>query len=93
MLSEGRHVPLPLDHFFFCFLPPVAAGAYRGVSISSIREVSRFRSARVRTILKDVVLVEGRRRSKRKKGGRAKRRVSGVRRILGAEISKRVTST
>ena len=21
------HVPLPLDHFFFCFLPPVAAGA------------------------------------------------------------------
>jgi hypothetical protein len=22
-----HHVPLPLDHFFFCFLPPVAAGA------------------------------------------------------------------
>jgi hypothetical protein len=20
-------VPFPLDHFFFCFLPPVAAGA------------------------------------------------------------------
>lgn len=24
----GVNVPLPLDHFFFCFLPPVAAGAY-----------------------------------------------------------------
>lgn len=27
---EGRqsvHIPLPLDHFFFCFFPPVAAGA------------------------------------------------------------------
>lgn len=23
----GDCVPLPLDHFFFCFLPPVAAGA------------------------------------------------------------------
>jgi hypothetical protein len=22
------HVPLPLDHFFFCFLPPVAEGAW-----------------------------------------------------------------
>lgn len=21
------HIPFPLDHFFFCFLPPVAAGA------------------------------------------------------------------
>ena len=21
------HIPLPFDHFFFCFLPPVAAGA------------------------------------------------------------------
>jgi hypothetical protein len=26
------HVPLPLDHFFFCFLPPVAAGACQLVS-------------------------------------------------------------
>ena len=25
---RGRlRIPLPLDHFFFCFLPPVAAGA------------------------------------------------------------------
>lgn len=23
----ANNVPLPLDHFFFCFLPPVAAGA------------------------------------------------------------------
>ena len=23
----GGHVPLPFDHFFFCFLPPVAEGA------------------------------------------------------------------
>lgn len=30
MGERGRqsvHVPLPLDHFFFCFFPPVAAGA------------------------------------------------------------------
>jgi hypothetical protein len=26
------HVPLPFDHFFFCFLPPVAAGAFYTVS-------------------------------------------------------------
>lgn len=25
--SEEGCVPLPFDHFFFCFLPPVAAGA------------------------------------------------------------------
>lgn len=25
--SGGDSVPFPLDHFFFCFLPPVAAGA------------------------------------------------------------------
>jgi hypothetical protein len=24
---DGVCVPLPFDHFFFCFLPPVAAGA------------------------------------------------------------------
>lgn len=24
---EDRYIPLPFDHFFFCFLPPVAAGA------------------------------------------------------------------
>ena len=28
MCTVRYHVPLPLDHFFFCFLPPVAAGAY-----------------------------------------------------------------
>ena len=38
--AEGRtaHVPFPLDHFFFCFLPPVAAGAYvvaYGLSVSN----------------------------------------------------------
>lgn len=28
-MDDGSCVPLPLDHFFFCFLPPVdAAGAY-----------------------------------------------------------------
>lgn len=27
MDMDGDCVPLPLDHFFFCFLPPVAAGA------------------------------------------------------------------
>ena len=26
-MCGGGHVPLPLDHFFFCFLPPVAEGA------------------------------------------------------------------
>lgn len=26
-MDGGDCVPLPLDHFFFCFLPPVAAGA------------------------------------------------------------------
>lgn len=26
---EEACVPLPLDHFFFCFLAPVAAGAFR----------------------------------------------------------------
>jgi hypothetical protein len=25
---EEACVPLPLDHFFFCFLAPVAAGAF-----------------------------------------------------------------
>jgi len=25
-------VPLPLDHFFFCFFPPVAAGAWCNLS-------------------------------------------------------------
>ncbi len=31
------YVPLPLDHFFFCFLPPVAAGAYEwSVSVSLV---------------------------------------------------------
>jgi hypothetical protein len=28
MMDDRDHIPLPLDHFFFCFLPPVdAAGA------------------------------------------------------------------
>jgi hypothetical protein len=27
MSALRSHVPLPLDHFFFCFLPPVAEGA------------------------------------------------------------------
>ena len=26
-MEIGWRIPLPLDHFFFCFLPPVAAGA------------------------------------------------------------------
>ena len=26
--KDGCRIPLPFDHFFFCFLPPVAAGAY-----------------------------------------------------------------
>lgn len=30
--GDGDFVPLPLDHFFFCFLPPVAAGAYSFVN-------------------------------------------------------------
>ena len=25
--ADGRRIPFPFDHFFFCFLPPVAAGA------------------------------------------------------------------
>lgn len=24
---SSLYIPFPLDHFFFCFLPPVAAGA------------------------------------------------------------------
>ena len=35
LVSLRLHVPLPLDHFFFCFLPPVAAGALGTVSVFS----------------------------------------------------------
>lgn len=32
--TEGTvHVPLPLDHFFFCFLPPVGAGAWKVLAL------------------------------------------------------------
>jgi hypothetical protein len=47
------HVPLPFDHFFFCFLPPVAAGAFMIVSIYCSSHGAPFYSAR-RTILLDV---------------------------------------
>ena len=26
--ADGEDIPFPFDHFFFCFLPPDAAGAY-----------------------------------------------------------------
>lgn len=29
----GGNVPFPFDHFFFCFLPPDAAGACKGWSV------------------------------------------------------------
>jgi hypothetical protein len=35
MCALRCHVPLPFDHFFFCFLPPVATGAFRIVSFQS----------------------------------------------------------
>ena len=36
--------PLPFDHFFFCFLPPDAAGAWKGqydsIEIDTINELA-----------------------------------------------------
>lgn len=32
---DGDGVPLPLDHFFFCFLPPVAAVGACHILVSS----------------------------------------------------------
>jgi hypothetical protein len=33
----GICIPLPLDHFFFCFLPPVAAGAMFAIGVGVVR--------------------------------------------------------
>ena len=32
---KKSHIPFPFDHFFFCFLPPVAAGACSSLGQSS----------------------------------------------------------
>jgi hypothetical protein len=52
------HVPLPLDHFFFCFLPPVAAGAYKIISIV-LPFLHGIDGATKHTILSDMVLCWG----------------------------------
>jgi hypothetical protein len=53
MCEVRYHVPLPFDHFFFCFLPPVATGAFDIVSIYCSSHGAPLCSAR-RTILSDV---------------------------------------
>ena len=44
MVLEARYkwlhqvdVPLPFDHFFFCFFPPVAAGAMFALLLGRLR--------------------------------------------------------
>lgn len=52
----GVHIPFPLDHFFFCFLPPVAAGAWNK-SVLSLSDYTQ--GSQLHTILSDVVDVMG----------------------------------
>jgi hypothetical protein len=35
-------VPLPFDHFFFCFFPPVAAGAIFALLLEKVRWTGEF---------------------------------------------------
>lgn len=51
-------VPLPFDHFFFCFLPPVGAGAYVLMSEIALRPRRHVGACRIvrgwrRTMLSD----------------------------------------
>lgn len=40
--GDGDNVPLPLDHFFFCFLPPVAEGAcHEYILVLLLRRIGR----------------------------------------------------
>ena len=50
------HIPFPLDHFFFCFLPPVAAGAWNRSVLSLYLNT---KGSKRHTILSDVVDVLG----------------------------------